>query len=967
MKKTIQQFNNSTIQQIDYFKFSWIWLCLIMLPINILAQEAQSFYVVEKQNETIEPTQKTTLPDGTLSLIFEDKELNDFFNTKTVYQYKIAFHGTNSELLKRVYFVSFNESDNLNFDELSMIDFVAEIPDFKPLEYPNDYDLEIPNIATNPLDLVRAPLAWEITKGDNPNIMIGIADIGFNPNHVDLQNNIYQHIGYSTTNGQHGTRVAGFASAVTDNGVGISSIGYNTKLVTTSGSTMQTHLIAQIPGVRVVNTSWGFGCINNPNNLNTINEEVYREIWEDFGVVVVSAAGNGDLDHSNLCDNVVEGTESTAYVYPAAYDYTISVSSVGTTFPHGYVYTRPSDGTDHLIEWNDCHQLYIDYSNPESGTHQHNDKVDIVAPGYVLRGGLTGQTDYQRSSGTSYAAPQVAAAAALVLSVNPNLTPDEVRDILKNTADDIYWLPCNQAYQGLLGAGRLNVFRAVKTAECQLSDTSDNTLDLMIKDSKDDVGDEPNLNTSRMWTSSDIWVRNQNDGKITPVHQNPTYSSSEPNYIYVRVTNLSCQTTTGTETVSVNWAKANTALQWPENWDGSLQVEDAVMGGVVGTGTIPPLAPGQEGIVEIPWYVPNPDDYVGINDNPWHFCLLANINATNDPLTTSMTPNPNHMVRENNNLAWKNVTVIDVNEDSNDASDGIGAVVGIANPSDIQRTFILEFVKEDVETGKPIYEEAEVGIKMDQVLHDAWERGGKIASETEDTNVDNKKIAKGHVLLENLQLNPNEYGTLYLSFNFLTKELSEKRKYRYHVIQKDATTGEVIGGETFEINKRYRQSFYADAGNTREIKQNEEITLSAEQLFEAAKYNWYDEDGNLVYTGKDFEVSPEITTKYKLEVIAKTDGFKDYAEVEVKVEPYQLISLSPNPANTLVTVNYNIENTSSAYLIVTEQSNGVSNNYILSPNSDSKLINLNNYAPGYYIVTLVCDGQIINSKHLIKN
>ncbi|SHE47954.1 hypothetical protein SAMN05444278_10221 [Psychroflexus salarius] len=53
MKKTIQQFNNSTIQQIDYFKFSWIWLCLIMLPINILAQEAQSFYVVEKQNETV--------------------------------------------------------------------------------------------------------------------------------------------------------------------------------------------------------------------------------------------------------------------------------------------------------------------------------------------------------------------------------------------------------------------------------------------------------------------------------------------------------------------------------------------------------------------------------------------------------------------------------------------------------------------------------------------------------------------------------------------------------------------------------------------------------------------------------------------------------------------------------------------------------------------------------------------------
>src|SRR5690606_1151093 len=117
---------------------------------------------------------------------------------------------------------------------------------------------------------------------------------------------------------------------------------------------------------------------------------------------------------------------------------------------------------------------------------------------------------------------------------------------------------------------------------------------------------------------------------------------------------------------------------------------------------------------------------------------------------------------------------------------------------------------------------------------------------------------------------------VYVSFNFLTKELTDKNKFRYHLIQKDAVTGEVMGGETFEIKKKSRNKFFADAGGTKEIDKNESIMLTAEEIFEAAIYNWYDEEGNLIYSGKNFEVTPDVTMKYKLEVIAE-DGFKDYA------------------------------------------------------------------------------------------
>ena len=146
----------------------------------------------------------------------------------------------------------------------------------------------------------------------------------------------------------------------------------------------------------------------------------------------------------------------------------------------------------------------------------------------------------------------VAGAAALVFSINPNFTPQQVTDILKSTADDIYWIPENQQFQGLLGTGRLNVFRAVKTAKCMMESPSTYNIDLLIRDSRDDKGEEPNNETQYMWTSNDIFIRNQNDGKLIPVHQNPVYDAVNPNYVYVRVTNLGCQTSSGNDTVTVN-------------------------------------------------------------------------------------------------------------------------------------------------------------------------------------------------------------------------------------------------------------------------------------------------------------------------------------------------------------------------------------------------------------------------------
>lgn len=259
---------------------------------------------------------------------------------------------------------------------------------------------------------------------------------------------------------------------------------------------------------------------------------------------------------------------------------------------------------------------------------------------------------------------------------------------------------------------------------------------------------------------------------------------------------------------------------------------------------------------------------------------------------------------------------------------------------------------------------------MDETLYDAWDRGGKLALQLDATNDEKKKVVNGNnVILDNISLNPNETGFLQIDFNFLTKELTDKNNYVYHIIQKDKETGQIIGGKTFAIKKDVRPIFIADAGEIKDVDKNEPIIISASQISELAIYNWYDTDGNLVFTGKDLSISTEEAKKYKLEVIATADGFKDYAEVEVHIKPSILNTITPNPASNNVTISYKINEAGSAYLMILGSYGTTysSNNYILDINSSETNINISNYLNGFYTVALVCNGQIIDAKTLIKN
>ena len=241
------------------------------------------------------------------------------------------------------------------------------------------------------------------------------------------------------------------AAAATNNGLGMASIGYRSKLVTADfyGSmALRALQIAQIPGVKVINLSAHSGCTFNPED-----DAIYRDIELLYDVLVVSSAGN-----SSYCGQ-------TGYHYPASYDSVLSVTGVGQRYNIGY-----NNPYFWGRSWKDVHEFRPD-SDPTHQSQVHNDKVDVSAPGHRYLAATDDYANYplgyKTGTGTSGASPITAGLAALIFAANPNLTATQVKDILKNTTDDIYYIPYNQPYLGLLGTGRINAFRAAGSCPCR--------------------------------------------------------------------------------------------------------------------------------------------------------------------------------------------------------------------------------------------------------------------------------------------------------------------------------------------------------------------------------------------------------------------------------------------------------------------------------------------------------------------
>lgn len=312
----------------------------------------------------------------------------------------------------------------------------------RPMFTPND-----PQIAQQYHHaLIKTFEAFDIEQGDT-NVYIGITDAGIQFEHQDLGNVRYNYAdpvngldddnnGYiddfrgwntaSNTNNPtatlspHGMFTTGMSSATVNNGIGVAGNAYRCKFVPVriddaNGFTFGYEGIVYLAelGCKFINASWG-GTFSDP-----FGEEIVRYATINKEALIVAAAGNSGINEK---------------YYPASYEGVFSVAATGSTD----------------LAW--------------SGS-TFGPRVDICAPGELVRS-CWPFNGYDVSSGTSFSAPLVTGAAALVKSHFPAYSALQVAERLRITADtSIYAQPGNSAVNQLLGSGRLNMLRALTDPE----------------------------------------------------------------------------------------------------------------------------------------------------------------------------------------------------------------------------------------------------------------------------------------------------------------------------------------------------------------------------------------------------------------------------------------------------------------------------------------------------------------------
>ena len=275
---------------------------------------------------------------------------------------------------------------------------------------------------------IKAREGWDETIGSGE-VIIAILDTGVDFNHPDLDDKLLSN-GYDFVNDDtdptddngHGTFVAGIAAAETNNGEGIAGVAWNCmvlpiKIADSLGGIV---LSEEIEGIYyaveqradVINLSLG-GPGSDPFEQAAI---IYAY---EHDVVVVAAAGNS----------------GAATEYPAAYDECLAVAAT-------------------------------DYDDLRPAWSNFGPEIDVAAPGetvfslYPTDLVVPPFLPYAWGQGTSASAPHVAGLAALIRSIKPELSAEDIMNVIRYTADDVN----SDSYEGrdnFIGYGRISLERAL--------------------------------------------------------------------------------------------------------------------------------------------------------------------------------------------------------------------------------------------------------------------------------------------------------------------------------------------------------------------------------------------------------------------------------------------------------------------------------------------------------------------------
>ncbi len=423
-----------------WFKRNWKWLLLafiilLLFVLCIIFCRSDKTYLPDKPNVIIpiDTTKIVNDPDSVRSIVSnrlnialqgDNKDIKKFTKKfKQIYpdkEYKILYYDIRTNRIQI----------QIPADKRAIVkkELPKKMSEFKMLIwhegiFKRNYTPSDPGFGDNRKSWyhikIKAIDAWEISKGD-PNVIIAIIDNGFDLTHPEFAGKIVKpwnipdgsanvNTGLNST---HGTHVAGISIGLADNGEGVSGIAPNCKFMPiqvgdynglmSTTSVIDGVLYAINNGANVVNMSLGMQVGPRIASLPQNEQEAYikhlfkdeEEFWNqlfqmayDKNIVFVLAAGN---------QKVMIGLDPMQRS-----DKTIKVSAI------------------------DPAEQRADFSN-------YGSKSTISAPGVEIYSSMP-NNKFAYMNGTSMAAPVVTGGIAIIKSINPALSYDEIVDLIQST------------------------------------------------------------------------------------------------------------------------------------------------------------------------------------------------------------------------------------------------------------------------------------------------------------------------------------------------------------------------------------------------------------------------------------------------------------------------------------------------------------------------------------------------------
>lgn len=498
------------------------------------------------------------------------------------------------------------------------------------------------------------------------------------------------------------------------------------------------------------------------------------------------------------------------------------------------------------------------------------------------------------------------------------------------------------------------------TAEDLALDSISPTVDLCITNYQKDKNDR-----FFKWANPYIWIRNQNDGKSNQSTENPIVNEDHSwVYIYTKVRNRGVKPYKGNgRHIAYCWTKSSlmiTSDMWKGFLNGNYDSEKGIYGNRINSKRITEIInPGDTTIIEKRYYFTD-DDFEAVSASKFNMCVLAFLSAKPNNYEFPVTSDGFADLARSSKLAQNNTLVMapDLN------NYGVLPKVTMLNYKDHENWFSIK-VQPDEDTSE-LFSKAEINLVFSSdIAHSLNDQTLRNDSVYRDYNNFRKfRMLGKSSRINSMHFTANQAELFNLTCNFnAEEEITKPKIYDLNLMVVDENSGDTVGGQRFRIVSKSRKPISASVEKTQ--VGTGRYSLSLNNVSEDCLYEWYDKNGKLIGSGSSLEIPANSdASEYRVKIMAKSDGAVIYRNV--KTSGLQVIDNIVTSRNGLTV---NLKTPASNRLQV--QLSSVTDTYpiVSKPVEKGEMscrMEISNFPTGFYQISLLSDGKIIDTRKFMK-